>query len=56
MRCQRKTSEQIAALTAAAGTQQRVWVVTHPDETVEDELDEDGLVAALSKIMDVRPI
>lgn len=45
-----------ATLTAAAGTQQMVWVVTHSGETVDDELDEDGLVAALSKIMDVRPI
>ncbi len=45
-----------ATLTAAAGTPQMVWVVTHSEETVEGEPDEEGLVAALPKIMDVRPI
>jgi hypothetical protein len=45
-----------ATLTAAAGTPQMVWVVTHSEETVDDEPDEEGLVAALSKIMDVRPV
>jgi hypothetical protein len=43
-------------LTAAAGTQQRLWVVTHSQETVDDEPDETGASAALLKIMDVRPI
>lgn len=45
-----------ATLTAAAGTPQMVWVVTHSGETIDDEPDEEGMVAALSKIMDVRPI
>ncbi len=45
-----------AVLTAAAGTQQRVWVVTHSEETVDDEPDAEGLVAALPRIMDVRTI
>jgi hypothetical protein len=44
-----------ATLTAAAGTQQPLWVVTHSEETVEDEPDAEGLIAALPKIMDVRP-
>jgi hypothetical protein len=43
-----------AVLTAAAGTQQQVWVATYSEETVEDEPDEEGLIAALPKIMDVR--
>jgi hypothetical protein len=42
-------------LTGAAGTQQQVRVVTHSDETVDDEPDEDGTITALPKIMDVRP-
>jgi hypothetical protein len=45
-----------ATLTAAGGTQQQCWVVTHSEETVDDEPDEEGLIAALPKIMDVRPI
>jgi hypothetical protein len=45
----------LATLTAAAGTSQQLWVVTHSDETVDDEPDEGGLVARLPKIMDVRP-
>jgi hypothetical protein len=45
-----------ATLTAAAGTQQQLWVVTHSEETVDDEPDEEGLIAALPKIMDVRPM
>jgi hypothetical protein len=43
-------------LTAAAGTPQMVWVVPHSEDTVEDEPDEDGLVSALPKVMDVRPV
>jgi hypothetical protein len=45
-----------AVLTATAGTQQRVWVVTHSEETVDDEPDTEGLIAALPRIMDVRTI
>jgi hypothetical protein len=45
-----------ATLTAAAGTPQQLWVVTHSEETVDDEPDEEGSIAALPKIMDVRPI
>jgi hypothetical protein len=45
-----------AALIAAAGTQQQLWVVTHSEQTVEDEPDEEGLIAALPKIMDVRAV
>jgi hypothetical protein len=45
-----------AVLAAAAGTQQRMWVVTHTEERVDDEPDAEGLIAALPKIMDVRPI
>jgi hypothetical protein len=44
-----------ATLTAAAGTPQPFWVATYSEETVDDEPDEEGLVAALPKIMDVRP-
>lgn len=44
-----------ATLTAAAGTQQQLWVVTHSEETVDDDPDEEGLIAALPKLMDVRP-
>jgi hypothetical protein len=40
-----------ATLTAAAGTQQPLWVVTQSEETVDDEPDEEGLIAALPKIM-----
>jgi hypothetical protein len=45
-----------SVLTSAVGTQQRLWVVIHTDETVDDEPDAEGLIAALPKIMDVRPI
>ena len=39
----------------AAGTQQRLWVITHTAETMDDEPDAEGSIAALPKIMDVRP-
>jgi hypothetical protein len=45
-----------ATLTAAAGTPQQLWVATHTEETVEEEPDEEGLIAALPKILDVRPL
>lgn len=45
-----------ATLAGAARTQERLWVATHSEETVEDQPDEQGLTAALPKIMDVRPI
>jgi hypothetical protein len=45
-----------ASLTTAAGTPQQLWVATHSEETVNDEPDEEGLIAALPKIMDVRPL
>jgi hypothetical protein len=44
-----------ALLTAAVGTQQ-LWVATHSEETVADEPDEEGMTAALPKILDVRPM
>jgi hypothetical protein len=44
-----------AALLAAAGTPQPLWVATHSRETVADGPDEDGSTAALPKILDVRP-
>ncbi len=31
-----------------------VWVVTHSQEVLEGEPDEDGLIPAYPKIMDVR--
>jgi hypothetical protein len=43
-----------ATLTAAAGPPEQLWVATHGTETVDDEPDEEGLIAALPKIMDVR--
>jgi len=43
-----------ATLTKAAQTAQMVWVVTHSREVVEGEPDEDGLIPAYPKIMDVR--
>ena len=42
-----------ATLTSAAGSSQQLWVATYSQETI-DEPDEDGLIAALPKIMDVR--
>jgi hypothetical protein len=45
-----------ATLNAAVGTTEQVWVATCSEETVDDEPDEEGLVAALPKIMDVRPM
>ena len=45
-----------ATLAAAAGTTQPLWVATFTEETVDDEPDEEGMIAALPKIMDVRPI
>jgi hypothetical protein len=44
-----------ATLVAAAGTPQQLWVATHSQETVPDGPDEEGLSAALPKILDVRP-
>jgi hypothetical protein len=44
-----------ATLTEAVKTKQIVWVVTHSQETVEGEPDEDGLIPAYPRIMDVRP-
>jgi hypothetical protein len=46
----------LATLTTAAQTQQQLWVVTHSEETVQDEPDEDGLIATLPRILDVRPM
>jgi hypothetical protein len=43
-----------ATLTRAAGKPDRVWLTTSTEETVDDEPDEDGLTAALPKILDVR--
>jgi hypothetical protein len=43
-----------ATLTQAAKTAQMVWVVTHSQEVVEGEPDEDGLFPTYPKIMDVR--
>jgi hypothetical protein len=45
-----------ASLLAAAGTAQPLWVATHSEDTVDDEPDEEGLSAALPKILDVRTI
>lgn len=45
-----------STLSAAAGTQERMWIVAHTEETVDDEPDEDGLVAALPRVMDVKRI
>jgi hypothetical protein len=45
----------LANLAAAAGTPQQLWVATYSEETVEEQ-DEEGLIAALPKIMDVRPL
>jgi hypothetical protein len=44
-----------ATLAGAAGKPQILWVATHSEETVEGQPDEDGLVPAYPKIMDVRP-
>jgi hypothetical protein len=44
-----------ATLGNAVGTGQMVWVALHSEEPV-DEPDEDGLIATLPKIMDVRPV
>jgi hypothetical protein len=43
-----------ATLTEAAQTGQMVWVVTHSQEVLEGEPDEDGLMPTYPKIMDVR--
>lgn len=45
-----------ATLTAAVGTPRMLWVVTHSEEAVDDELDDDGLSVTLPKLMDVRPV
>jgi hypothetical protein len=45
-----------ATLIAAAATQEQLLVATYTEETVDDEADEEGLIAALPKIMDVRPM
>jgi hypothetical protein len=44
-----------ATLTKATQSGQMVWVVTHSQEVVEGEPDQDGLIPAYPKIMDVRP-
>ena len=41
-------------LTAAVESAQMVWVVTHSQDVVEGEPDEDGLIPAYPRIMDVR--
>jgi hypothetical protein len=43
-----------ATLAEAAGKPTLLWVATHSEEVVEGELDEDGLILAYPKIMDVR--
>jgi hypothetical protein len=43
-----------ASLLAAAGTAQPLWLATHSEETVDDEPEEEGLSAALPKILDFR--
>jgi hypothetical protein len=43
-----------ATLAEAAGKQALVWVATYTEEMVEGEPDEDGLIPAYPKIMDVR--
>jgi hypothetical protein len=43
-----------ATLLRAITTGQMVWVVTHLEEVVEDEPDEDGSIPAYPRIMDVR--
>ncbi len=43
-------------LTNAAQSGQMVWVVTHSQEVVEGEPDDDGLIPAYPKILDVRPV
>jgi hypothetical protein len=43
-----------ATLTETAGTPKRVWIATHSAECVEGEPDEDGLIPAYPKLMDVR--
>lgn len=45
-----------ATLESAAGTSRQLWVATHTEETMDDEPDDEGLIASLSKIMDVRLI
>lgn len=45
----------LATLTEAVKTMQMVWVVTHSRDVVEDVRDEDGLIPAYPKILDVRP-
>lgn len=45
-----------ATLIAAAGTRQRLWVTFHDVENVDCGRDEDGLLFALPKVMDVRPV
>jgi hypothetical protein len=45
-----------ATLTQAVNSSQMLWVVTHSQEVLEGEVDEDGLVPAYPKIMDVRPV
>jgi hypothetical protein len=44
-----------ATLTKAVQAGQMVWVVPHSQEVVEGEPDEDGLIPAYPRIMDVRP-
>jgi hypothetical protein len=43
-----------ATLNKAIKTGQLVWVVTHSQEVVEGEPDDDGLISAYPKILDVR--
>jgi len=45
-----------ATLTAAAGTKEQLWVARHSKETVDDEPDAEGFIAALPNIMDVPPL
>ncbi len=45
-----------ATLAEAAGKPTMLWIATYSEETVEGEPDEDGLIPAYPKIMDVRGI
>jgi hypothetical protein len=44
-----------ATLAEAVGKPKLLWVATHSQEMVEGEPDEDGLIPAYPKILDVRP-